>query len=71
MSDKPQKPVFTEVQQQTRTYKFPDMDMVVEDVISIHVSKRGTHRLNTKSGRKFIIPTGWRGIEFDAADWTF
>lgn len=62
---------FTEVYQQDRIYKFPNMNLEIKDVISINVSKSGTHRINTKDGKKHIVPKGWCGIEFEAQDWTF
>ena len=65
------KPEFKKVNRQNRTYKFPDMDLRVEGVVSINVSERGTHRLNLENGKKYIVPSGWRGIEFDADEWTF
>jgi len=66
-----EKPTFTEVNKQTRIYYFPTGTIKVVDVISINVSKSGTHRINTADGKKHIIPSGWLHIEFDAAEWTF
>jgi len=64
--------IFTEVNEQNRTYVFPGNEIVmIADVVSINVSKSGTHRINTKDGRKHIIPTGWVHIVFDAENWTF
>lgn len=66
------KPEFTNVNEQNRTYTFPGGSVItLNDVVSINVSKSGTHRINTKDGKKHIIPSGWIHIEFDAADWTF
>lgn len=65
------KPEFTVVNEQSRTYTFPNGQIKLEGVVSINVSKSGTHRLNTKDGKKHIIPTGWIHIEFEAKDWTF
>jgi hypothetical protein len=65
------KPEFITVNEQSRTYVFPDCNIHLDGVISINVSKSGTHRINTKDGMKHIIPPGWRHIEFDAKDWAF
>ena len=62
---------FIEVKPQTRRYYFPDGMVEICGVISVHVSKSGTHRLNTKDGTKHIIPKGWLHLEFDASEWTF
>jgi len=62
---------FKKVEQQTRTYTYPDCKITVKDIVSINVSKSGNHRLNTKNGKKHIVPAGWRHIEFDADNWTF
>lgn len=68
----PNAPKFTEVNEQNRTYVFPNFQRVtLNGVVSINVSKSGTHRINTKDGKKHIIPTGWLHIEFDADSWTF
>ena len=65
------KPEFTVVKEQDRTYYFPNGRVDLMGVVSINVSKSGTHRLNTKDGKKHIVPTGWIHIEFSAEDWTF
>ena len=65
-------PKFTEVNEQNRTYVFPNFQRVtLNGVVSINVSKSGTHRINTKDGKKHIIPSGWLHIEFEADSWTF
>jgi len=67
-----EKPEFVTVQEQSRTYYFPNNSKVkIFGVESINVSKSGTHRINTTDGKKHIIPFGWIHIEFDAKDWTF
>lgn len=65
------KPEFTEVNEQSRTYHFAQRSFTLVGVMSINVSKTGTHRINTLDGKKHIIPPGWLHIEFDATDWTF
>lgn len=62
---------FTEVKEQTRIYRFPTSSVTLNGVVSVNVSKSGTHRINTKDGKKHIIPYGWIHIEFDAPEWTF
>lgn len=64
-------PTFTRVQEQKRTYTFPNGSITLEGVTGISISKSGTHRINTSDGKKHIIPTGWLHIEFEASDWTF
>lgn len=66
------KPQFTTVNEQARTYRYPNNEYVtLENVISINVSKSGTHRLNLQNGSKVIMPPGWISIMFNAPDWTF
>lgn len=55
-----------------REYTFPGGEVVrVEDVSKVAVSESGTHRLETVSGRKHIVPSGWIHIEIDVETWTF
>jgi hypothetical protein len=68
---KPTKPEFIEVNEQDRTYYFPDAKVELVGVVSINVSKSGVHRLNTKDGKKHIVAPGWYHIEFNAEEWTF
>jgi hypothetical protein len=66
------KPVFKKVKLQDRTYHFPNGAKVeLKGVQSINVSPSNTHRLNTKDGKKHIVPSGWVHIEFNAKDWSF
>ena len=65
------KPEFIPIKEQNRTYTFPNGTVEIENIISINVSKSGTHRLNSKDGKKYIVPSGWICIEFNAEDWTF
>jgi hypothetical protein len=67
----PPKPIFTKVEEQNRTYTFPNGSVTIQNVVSINVSKSGTHRINTKDGGKHIIPPGWIHIQFTAPEWTF
>jgi hypothetical protein len=68
---------FKKVKTQTRTYVYPPtkerdaFELTVGDVVSINVSPRGTHRLNTKDGMKHLVLPGFVHIKFDAEEWTF
>lgn len=63
---------FVTVNEQTRTYNFSDgASVTIEGIVSINVSKSGTHRINTKDGKKHIIPPKWIHIEFNADKWSF
>lgn len=66
------KPEFINVSEQDRTYHFANGATVkLEGVVSINVSNSGTHRINTRDGKKHIIPSGWIHVEFSADEWTF
>lgn len=68
----PSPPQFTKVNPQSRIYTFPgNTKVLISGIDSINVSKSGTHRINTKDGKKHIVPAGWVHIEFDANEWTF
>ena len=55
-----------------REYTFHGGDKVkIENVAKVAVSESGTHRLETVTGRKHIIPSGLIHIEIDVSDWTF
>ena len=55
-----------------REYTFPGGEKVkIFGVSKVAVSESGTHRLETVSGLKHIIPSGWLHIEIDVEDWTF
>ena len=55
-----------------REYTFPGGDKVkIENVAKVAVSESGTHRLETSTGRKHIVSSGWIHIEIDVAAWTF
>ncbi len=71
-TQQPQPPVFIDVEEQSRTYTFPNHQQItIVGIKSINVSKSGTHRLNTIDGKKHIVPSGWLHIAFDAPKWTF
>lgn len=63
---------FIEVNEQRRTYVYPDdKRIIVDGVVSINVSNSGMHRINLKSGNKAIVAPGWRAILIEGAEWTF
>lgn len=54
-----------------RTYIFKGGGQVsIPDVVAICVRPSGNHRLNTKDGKKWIIPAGWLAIKIDAETWS-
>lgn len=54
-----------------RTYYFPSGQTVtLVNVTALCVSASGTHRLETADGMKWIVRTGWLGIELDMDNWT-
>lgn len=53
-----------------RTYTFPGGTVTVENVVKLCVRPSGSHRLQTKYGRKFIIAAGWLAIEVVAERWS-
>lgn len=56
----------------SRIYIFPDgSKFEVEGVYEISVSESGTHRLNTESGKKYIVSNNWIAIEIIAEEWSF
>lgn len=58
--------------EKSRTYHFPGGEMLrLENVVAVCVRSSGTHRLETGDGRKWIVPTGWIGIELEVDTWTF
>jgi hypothetical protein len=68
------KPEFIEIipPERCRRYLFADgHELMFHQVLAVHVSDSGTHRLNLGNGMKAIIPPGWRCILLDIDDWTF
>ena len=63
---------FSEIKgERVRTYIFPgDVHFVVEHVARIHVRPSGSHRLETRSGVKYIVPAKWVAIRIEADDWS-
>lgn len=57
--------------ERSRKYHFADGTFVkFKNVVKLYVSSRGTHRLETTDGKKYLIPAGFRYIELDADKWT-
>jgi hypothetical protein len=65
------KPVFTAIKgERKRTYAFPGgATVMIENVTAICV-RPTSHRLETKDGRKFIVPGKFISIEIDASGWS-
>ncbi len=54
-----------------RTYHYADGGkMEIFNVVALCVRPSGSHRLETKDGRKWIIAAGWMAIELDMDEWT-
>ena len=55
-----------------RIYHFENgAQLKIENVCAIYVSSRGTHRLETTEGFKFIISPKWLAIEISTDAWSF
>jgi hypothetical protein len=55
-----------------RTYFWAgNNSFTVKKVTRIAVSERGTHRLETADGEKFIIAPGWLYMKLKMNEWTF
>lgn len=61
--------VFKDVQEQARTYHFPDGKLRIERVVRIAIPGT-THRLETADGKKYIVRCGWHAIELEMEGWT-
>jgi len=73
VDSKDSKPTFTELKftERSRKYVYGDGTFVeFKDVVRISVRPSGTHRLETKDGRRIIVISGWKYIELDVDDWT-
>jgi hypothetical protein len=53
-----------------RRYIFPNGTVELFNVTRVCVRPSGSHRVEA-DGKKYIIPAGWIGIEFEADSWTF
>jgi hypothetical protein len=65
-------PNFQTVNNRAREYFYPDGSSArFENVISVAVSERGTHRLNLADGDKIIVAPKWNYIRLDMDEWSF
>ena len=65
------KPVFQEVEKQSRIYHFPGGETVkVHGIVGLCVSKSGFHLLNGDGGAKYIVAPGWLYVELDMKEWS-
>jgi len=69
----PDKPEMTKLDppERKRTYHYKDHKLVLENVTAICVRPSGSHRLETKDGKKWIVMPGWLYIELEVDNWTF
>ncbi len=54
----------------SRTYIFSGGEVVVANVARICVRPSGSHRLETETGEKYIVPAGWLAIKVVAEKWS-
>jgi len=59
------------VPEKSRTYVFPTGEVTVNNVAKVCVRPSGSHRLETATGEKYIVPAGWLAIKIDAESWSF
>ena len=63
---------FRELREGRRVYVFPGNNrVIVENVCRIAIMDSGIHRLETTTGEKHIIPTGWLQIKISSEEWNF
>lgn len=63
---------FRELNEARRVYVFPGNNrVIVENVCRIAIMDSGIHRLETTTGEKHIIPTGWLQIKINSEGWNF
>jgi hypothetical protein len=57
--------------ERSRTYHFPGGEVVtVNEVARLEVRESGTHRYETKDGRKGFVSKGWLWLEIDVEAWS-
>jgi hypothetical protein len=74
-------PEFITVNKQKRTYYYPDYDVYFDNVVKVAASSKkdgerggAGHRLETSSGKCFVVASGWYYIEIEfegGKGWTF
>lgn len=58
--------------EKSRTYYYPNGEMfMIQEVVALGVSASGNHRVESASGRKFIVMAGFFAIEIDTPAWSF
>ena len=62
----------TKLAETSRTYRYPETEIRLEQVIELVVRESGTHRVKTADGRLHIIASGWLAITIEdpTHDWT-
>lgn len=64
------KPVMTEVNEQARTYYWSQTDSLRIEGVVAFADSTTTHRLETKDGRKWVVPKTFHAIEIEVGEWT-
>ncbi len=60
------------VGERSRTYLFSSgTSLTIKEVIKLCVRPSGNHRLETKTGKKYIICAQWDAIIIDCDAWDF
>jgi hypothetical protein len=56
-----------------RSYIFPhNQRVIIEGPAKIAIADSGNHRIQTTTGERFIIPTGWLAIKIETVgEWEF
>jgi|GEM_PF-2524441 hypothetical protein len=63
---------FRELKESRRVYVFPGNNrVIVENACRIAIMDSGIHRIETTTGEKHIIPTGWLQIKINSKEWNF
>jgi hypothetical protein len=57
--------------EKSREYVYPNGTVKVANVKKVCARPSGSHRLETKSGEKFIVAAGWLAIKIDCDEWSF
>jgi hypothetical protein len=55
----------------SRTYVFPDGEVLIKNVARVAVRPSGSHRVETTNGEKYIVAAGWLAIKVEADAWSF
>jgi len=74
MSEPQTAPAFVELKypERKRTYHFATGNtFTVFDVLRVASPPGRSHRIETKDGRKYIVPPGWVAIEIEVDEWSY